>query len=131
MDCHLHTFHKDWEFQSQHFRGFSLRGWLCFHLNLKKNCKMPPTGSDDLGEEAPDCFKEFPNLKVIVDCTELFAETPSSLASHKQFHSNYKHHSTVKFLVALAVQSHLFLTCLVIVLQTRLSRRNPEILCRG
>lgn len=67
---------------------------------LELICKMPPMTDTDSREEA-NCFDEFPNVRVVVDCTELFAETPSSLRVHKQFHSNYKHHSTVKFLVGM------------------------------
>ncbi|WAR30878.1 hypothetical protein MAR_033420 [Mya arenaria] len=47
------------------------------------------------------CFYEFKKLRVIVDCTVLYSETPSSVGAHKQFHSNYKRHSTDKFLVGM------------------------------
>ncbi|WAR25153.1 hypothetical protein MAR_010857 [Mya arenaria] len=67
---------------------------------LEKICKMPPTTECDNMYNAK-CFNEFKNLRVIVDCTELYSETPSSVGAHKQFHSNYKHHSTVKFLVGM------------------------------
>ena len=69
-------------------------------LELEKICKMPPTSEINDIEEAK-CFEPFQNVRVIVDCTELFAETPSSVGAHKQFHSSYKHHSTVKFLVGM------------------------------
>ncbi|WAR30891.1 hypothetical protein MAR_033433, partial [Mya arenaria] len=39
--------------------------------------------------------------QVIVDCTDMYSETPSSVGAHKQFHSNYKRHSTVKVLVGM------------------------------
>lgn len=67
---------------------------------LEHICKMPPTTECDHIDSAK-CFSEFKNLRIVVDCTELFSETPSSLGAHKQFHSNYKHHSTVKFLVGI------------------------------
>lgn len=69
-------------------------------IELEKINKLPPT--DCLDENlAADCFNDFSNVKIVIDCTELFSETPSSLNAHKQFHSNYKHHSTVKFLVGM------------------------------
>ncbi|XP_052232175.1 uncharacterized protein LOC127845328 [Dreissena polymorpha] len=67
---------------------------------LELICKMPDT-TELYNNEQASCFEEFPNVRVIIDCTELFAETPSALSAHKQFHSNYKHHSTVKFLVGM------------------------------
>lgn len=69
-------------------------------LELEKICKLPPTTETDQ-EESASCFDEFPNVRIIIDCTELFAETPSSIGVHKQFHSTYKHHSTVKFMVGM------------------------------
>ena len=46
-------------------------------------------------------FSAFPDLKVIVDCTEIFTQKPSSLRANKEIYSNYKSHSTFKFLVAI------------------------------
>ena len=40
----------------------------------------------------------------IVDCTEVFIEQPSDLLAHAQVWSNYKHHSTVKFLIGITPQ---------------------------
>ena len=44
----------------------------------------------------PDCFKKlYPNVRVIIDCTEIFTETPSSLEVQCLLWSEYKHHTTV------------------------------------
>jgi hypothetical protein len=64
-------------------------------IELEKICKVK--NECDNPTEKDECFSEFQNLKIILDCTELFSETTSSLA-HKQVFSNYKHHSTMKFL---------------------------------
>ena len=49
----------------------------------------------------PDCFKKlYPNTRCIIDCSEVFIETPSSLDSLSQVWSDYKSHCTFKFLVA-------------------------------
>ena len=59
---------------------------------------MPGYG-DDLGKA--EQFSKFPDLKVIVDCTEIFTQKPSSLKANKEVYSNYKSHTTFKFLVAI------------------------------
>ena len=69
-------------------------------IELEQISKMPPTTETDDIEKA-ECFEEFSNVRIVIDCTELFSETPSSIGVHKQFHSNYKHHTTVKFLVGM------------------------------
>lgn len=65
-------------------------------MELELLCKNAEP-DEDVG--LASCFKPFPNLRVNLDCTELFSETPSSVEYHKQTHSNYKHNSTIKFLV--------------------------------
>ena len=50
----------------------------------------------------PDCFKRlYPKVRTIIDCTEIFFETPSALDVQARLWSDYKHHCTVKFLVAI------------------------------
>ena len=41
---------------------------------------------------------------MIIDCTEVFIERPSDLLASAQVWSNYKHHSTVKFLIGITPQ---------------------------
>ena len=50
----------------------------------------------------PLCFQQtYPKVRVIIDCTEVFIETPSALDIQASTWSDYKHHCTVKFLVAI------------------------------
>ena len=50
----------------------------------------------------PDMFRiYYPKCRVILDCTEVFIETPSDLAVAAQCWSDYKHHHTIKFLVGI------------------------------
>ena len=58
-----------------------------------------PDYCDDLGKA--EQFSKFPDLKVIIDCTEIFTQKPSSLKANKEIYSNYKSHTTFKFLVAI------------------------------
>jgi hypothetical protein len=44
----------------------------------------------------------FPRVRVIIDCTEIFTQKPSSLVGNSQLYSNYKSHCTFKGLVGIA-----------------------------
>ena len=46
-------------------------------------------------------FSKFPSLKIIIDCTEIFTQKPSCLQANKKIYSNYKGHTTFKFLVGI------------------------------
>ena len=46
----------------------------------------------------------FKKCCVIIDCTEIFMERPSDLLARAQVWSNYKHHSTMKFLIGITPQ---------------------------
>ena len=45
--------------------------------------------------------KFFRRCAVIIDCSEVFIERPSDLLGRAPVWSNYKHHSTVKFLIGI------------------------------
>jgi len=67
---------------------------------LEKICRMPH--NDRSKTKQAECFENFDSERIVLDCTELLSQTPGSLAAHKHMHSNYKHHSTVKFLVGMS-----------------------------
>lgn len=47
----------------------------------------------------PTSFRKFfKKCAIIIDCTEVFVERPTDLLARAQVWSNYKHHSTIKFL---------------------------------
>ena len=48
--------------------------------------------------------KIFKQCCVIIDCSEIFIERPSDLLACAQVWSNYKHHSTIKFLIGITPQ---------------------------
>ena len=82
----------------------------CFHAVLEVAAarlhyliKWPDR--ETLRKTMPISFRKFfNNCYVIVDCTEVFIERPSDLLAHAQVWSNYKHHSTVKFLLGITPQ---------------------------
>ena len=50
----------------------------------------------------PQCFKKlYPKVHTIIDCTETYTETPSSLDSHCLLWSDYKHDRTIKILICI------------------------------
>ena len=54
-------------------------------------------------ETMPISFKElYPKTRCIVDCTELFCQRPSSLATQSNMYSQYKSHVTYKGLIGIA-----------------------------
>jgi len=54
----------------------------------------------------PYCFRVHYGLKVtaIIDCFELYIEKPSSLLARACTWSQYKHHNTAKYLIAVTPQ---------------------------
>ena len=60
---------------------------------------------DTLYQTMPMSFRKFfKKCCVIIDCTEVFVERPSDLLARAQVWSNYKHHSTIKFLIGITPQ---------------------------
>ena len=53
----------------------------------------------------PTSFRNFfKKCAVIIDCTEVFVERPKDLLARVQVGSNYKHHSTIKFMIGITAQ---------------------------
>ena len=51
----------------------------------------------------PSQFRlKYPDTRVIIDCTEIFTETPSSLPVQAAVYSHYKHHHTLKGLIGIS-----------------------------
>eukprot|EP00112_Aurelia_sp_Birch-Aquarium-sp1_P011603 Seg2438.2 transcript_id=Seg2438.2/GoldUCD/mRNA.D3Y31 product="hypothetical protein" protein_id=Seg2438.2/GoldUCD/D3Y31 len=56
----------------------------------------------DVKVNLPEIFKKyFPRCVSIIDCTEFFVETPSSVEVQAALWSEYKHHCTIKVLIAI------------------------------
>ncbi|XP_064472488.1 uncharacterized protein LOC135386945 [Ornithodoros turicata] len=52
----------------------------------------------------PNAYRDpmFDNVRCVVDCSEIFIHKPSCLKARSQTYSQYKHHNTVRFLVAIS-----------------------------
>lgn len=53
-------------------------------------------------ENMPPVFRQtYPHCVCIIDCSEVFIETPTSFTARSATYSNYKKHNTVKFLIGI------------------------------
>ena len=69
------------------------------YVKLKFLIKWPD--HDASVQTLPNVFQQyFPKLTAIIDCTEIFIDRPKTYKARAQVYSNYKKHSTVKFLIA-------------------------------
>ena len=72
------------------------------YMDLKLLCELPPR--DVTSDNQSKAMRQFTDVQVILDCTELFGQNPSKLDARKQLYSNYKHHITYKFLIGISPQ---------------------------
>jgi hypothetical protein len=66
---------------------------------LEPLVKMP--SPECIHANLPVCFRKYKNLRGILDCTEVFIETPRDLKLQALTWSDYKKHNTIKFLVVI------------------------------
>ena len=60
---------------------------------------------ETLQKSMPMSFRRFfKKCCVIIDCSEIYMERPTDLLARAQVWSNYKHHSTIKFLIGITPQ---------------------------
>lgn len=74
--------------------------WInLMYTKMKNLIKWPD--HDASFRTLPHTFRQyFPRLTAIIDCTEIFIQRPKTLKARAQVYSNYKKHSTVKYLIA-------------------------------
>lgn len=58
------------------------------------------------GIKVPKAFRPFPNLRYIIDCTEIYFEKPFKIARQRSTYSNYKSRNTFKVLVGISPIPH-------------------------
>ena len=74
--------------------------WITF-LSTEMSFLVPWPHRDEIMKSMPVRFKKYPNLRIIIDCLELFIQKPKLPSSQKVTWSNYKHRNTVKLLVGI------------------------------
>ena len=76
--------------------------WINFLYFSLGGLPIWPT-KEQVQETMPECFKTtYPTTRCIIDCTELFCQSPSSLSIQSGLFSYYKHHVTYKGLLGIA-----------------------------
>jgi len=75
---------------------------MALHHILVKNLMrtVPSTKKNQI--DLPECFKEYPRTRMIIDCTEVFTGNPTLIMNQNKIYSNYKHRITSKALVGIA-----------------------------
>ena len=75
-----------------------LNTWVNFAYDTSKNLVPWPT-TEQILYNLPRAFMDFSNTQIVLDCTEIFIEKPSSHVAQWQSWSEYKHNNTVKLLI--------------------------------
>ena len=75
--------------------------WMNF---LFDHCKglIPWPSREQILCNLPSGFRNYKNCRIVVDCTELYTEKPSSLVAQWLTWSEYKHSNTFKILIGVA-----------------------------
>ena len=74
--------------------------------------EMTAAVTTELPSMGAACFRDFADTRMVIDCTEVFAERPSGLSARQQMFSTYKHHVTIKFLVGISMNGGInFVSC--------------------
>lgn len=75
--------------------------WVNF-LCLEFMQLFPFAAQSDVFANMPLQFSQYPKTRVIIDCTEIFVEVPSSMQAQSETWSNYKHHNSFEILVCIS-----------------------------
>ena len=71
-------------------------------LSKEMSCLIVWPSKEQVYATLPDSFRRlYPKTRVIIDCTEIFVETPSSLEIQALLWNDYKHHCTFKVLICI------------------------------
>lgn len=74
--------------------------WINFlYHDLKQLFPFP--SQDLIRKNMPSEFSAYPTTRIIIDCTEIFVQVPSSMLAQSKTWSSYKHHNTFKTLVGI------------------------------
>lgn len=73
------------------------------YLYFMLGCQVIWPSRENVNNYMPQCFHRlYPSTRVIIDCTEIFVQTPSSLLLQSQLYSSYKSNTTLKGLVGIS-----------------------------
>ena len=75
--------------------------WVRLLALVLKNEMITYPPKENIISHLPVDAKDFPNLRCIIDCTEIFIERPRELVIQALTYSDYKKHNTVKVLIGI------------------------------
>ena len=84
--------------------GQIFNSWITAMYKVLSNLVFWPSKEHIIATKPPR-YKHLSDLRAIIDCLEIFIETPKDLNLQAATWSDYKHHNTGKFLVAVAPNS--------------------------
>lgn len=81
--------------------GDIINRWITY-LSIKLGFLTPWPSKEQIQQTLPGKFQKYPRCRVIIDCTEIFTQTPQSLQYKSLMYSNYKSHMTYKSLIGIS-----------------------------
>ena len=75
--------------------------WINF-LYQELQIVFPFPSQEQVRRNIPEQFSLYPTTRIVIDCTEIFVEVPSSMPAQSETWSNYKHRNTFKVLVGIS-----------------------------
>lgn len=75
--------------------------WICFLSTVFHDILLKWPCKEDVKNTLPRSFCKFPSTRIIIDCTEIFLQKPTSPSAQRATWSNYKQHNTMKALVGI------------------------------
>ena len=76
--------------------------WVLFMCECMQSLVVLPK-LDVLQSSVPKCFEKFSDTRIILDYTEVYIQSPSSLENKSLTYSDYKSHDTLKALVGVSM----------------------------
>lgn len=64
-------------------------------------------GKEEISRNLPKCFENFEDCVVVLDCTEVYAQHPSSLPNQVITYSHYKGDTTIKVMTGVSPAGHI------------------------
>ena len=80
--------------------------WVCFLAILFKDTLVLWPSKQAVMKNLPHSFKKYPNTQIIIDCTEVFIEKPTSPYAQRATWSEYKEKNTIKALVGITTSGY-------------------------
>lgn len=63
---------------------------------------IPWPSKEEISRNLPECFKDFENVRVVLDCTEIFIQHPANLCCQVLTYSHYKSSNTIKIMTGVS-----------------------------